>query len=183
MDDYPLIDVPTELVVECMRDAKRMAAGFAAGLWAKSRSVSTHGMESNVADLTRARIAEVAHRIYYGLDPRGAFRDTIDSGFDIIVPANRVRADVKAHKPWSQWACWPVGKNRLYPDKQFDVLTWGLVEGTECWLAGWMTKEDFFRRKMVAGPNHKLDEGTWHVPLKWLEPIATLRELRTADAR
>ena len=68
-------------------------------------------------------------------------------------------------------------KKTIFETKNFDLIAFGLVDGTEVELAGYLSKIDFCSLRCTATENHKLDVGTWYVPIDQLAPTSALFEV------
>lgn len=114
-----------------------------------------------------------------------------DTGTDLIVgPAPLLRIDFKGSE-YNSARLAIYSKRRtdagLY-DKSTHTHLVFMRGGTTSWqeLLGWMTKEEFKRRKLVApdlppGADEdlarrvaQLKAGTWYVPIEWLHPMIEL---------
>lgn len=74
--------------------------------------------------------------------------------------------DVKTALAGWRYLLWPSKKNAIYTTKQFDAIASMVNHGNgRLHWQGWITKREFFGRKLVAGRGSLLQEGTWYVPL------------------
>ena len=120
---------------------------------------------------------------HLGLDLRTAVRGEVyaenDGGKDVI--AFGCRLDVKCTPTWKQWLLWSQAVNDLYWTKAFDVIVSVSIDDrdwSQCWIEGWLTKQEFFDYKKIAdGSNDagKLTRGTWFMDKQPLPDIDTLR--------
>jgi len=141
---------------------------------------SVDGGEKNLFIQQEGRKAECAACIYFNLGtPLEVldWSDTPDGGTDLVFKGTRI--DVKGTKPGGQYLLWPKGKNKAYRGKAFDVMVLALGLGQKWIMKGWITKTDFWERKLTAGPNHKLTVGTWHVEAGSLNRMITFPGLDT----
>lgn len=168
------IKIPTELVFKCKQYAKQVVANYAAGMNPQSLAVSRDGAETNARLWADSKMAECAFCLWAGYDPleRLQWKFVPDTGWDVIF--GRIKLDVKNAGPRSKYLIWPRSKNDFYETKDFDAMV--LVVGTEprFVISCWETKADFFRKKLVAGPGHVLQEGTWHMEIGACRNILTL---------
>jgi hypothetical protein len=171
---YPVVLLPDRLRVRCERYGQEVVRSYAAGLNPASRAVSSHGAERDWDLQARAKMAEVACCLYFGIDPETALNwsQHCDSGFDLDWLGLRI--DVKVMHAGSSFLIWPVNKRHIFDSKRFDVFV--LVEERlpEFALCGFMRKGDFRARKREAGEGHKLTPGTWFVERDKLDPIEEL---------
>lgn len=131
----------------------------------RSADLATRGIECNVPELARAKMGECIFclemcrnpwtDLHWKLEPDGGADLTVDIfGFD-----------VKATQPFYRFLIWPLGKNAIFKPKKFDCLILTLVdlENATGHSVGWISKADFEERHAIAGRDHKLDTGTWHM--------------------
>jgi len=130
----------------------------------------------------QGKAGEYAVAQYYGLDPKTAVNRSFgkaDDGIDVTITAT-VAVDAKTTPDWKRWMIWSESVNDLYWSKKFTTLVSVSLDEddwSQCWIEGWISKQDFFDRKMIAdGVNDqgKLTRGTWFMRKVDLEPIDTL---------
>lgn len=114
-----------------------------------------------------AKAAECALAAYLGLDLYEAVdwsTDAPDPGWDIR--HGGIRIDVKGALPRSSYLIWSLKKLHLLERKEFDVFV--LVKGEKIIgdkdanfeITGWISKAAFMVQSEIAGPGHRLHEGT-----------------------
>ncbi len=178
-DVYPSWqDLPPEWVQRCWEFAGRVIDSYAAGKKPRSLAIDqAHSEETGELPASRdivkqanARAAEVAVCLELGLDPETALNwgDKCDVGFDLIVPYNGtdLKVDVK-NSPHGDLLLWPKKKNHFYKETPFDVLCFvnarlefNRGEYKTRYVIG---KWRFYKTKRIAGPDDKLQDGTWFV--------------------
>lgn len=148
----------------CRRFGERVVAGYASGL--KCTKASMNGLEADPEAQAWARMGEVGFCRYYDLNPATAldWGDLPDGGYDVEIGNTRI--DIKSFKPRYQYLTWPISKNGYYDNKQFDHLYAVEVHYRAVRMLGWVTKDEFFEKHLVAPERHPLMAGTWYMPLK-----------------
>ena len=123
------------------------------------------GAEHDVAKWALSKMGECVFALECGLDPLKVLKWDPDIPDKWDVEHLGRKCDVKTTHPGSVYLLWSVAKNGIWEDTQFDtmVLTKVKIEEGIGFSYGWIPKLHFTTRHLVAGPNHKLDEGTWHM--------------------
>ena len=101
--------------------------------------------------------------------------DVADFGWDFVLWSG-VRVDVKgsAH-PLAKCLIWPASKIELFEEKRFDILVfvWADMQKLgRCEVRGWISKEEFKRRRIVATDDSRFINGTWFLHETELNRIA-----------
>ena len=140
----------------------------------------------NPQHVAKTKAAEVAMALVLGKHPINDVGFGVgrpDPGWDIQAGPLRIDVKMTEHRNVGT-AClfWPLNRNDVFEEKDFNVLA--LVrcetvknergeERSNGWfqIRGWISKDQFRRDMLVAGPDHNLDNGTWYVPLKLLSPV------------
>lgn len=145
-----------------------------------TRRSGDHGCERDPVRLSSSKICECGTSLYFGLDPAEYIKWDVmtgpDRGYDLRLPwGNNLRFDIKG-TPKHKHLIWSRFVNDLYWEKQFDgliaVSTDDLPEEkdldaadmSQCWIEGWITKEEFYDLKQVSDGTNGLDPGTWFYP-------------------
>jgi hypothetical protein len=165
--------------------AEAMTQWYASPEGAASASRSRSGDWGAEADPVRqghGKAGEYAVALFYGLDPKTAVKRSIgfgDGGSDVTVTETK-RLDVKTTPASRRWLVWSMALNDLYWDKKFDAMVSVSInddDWSQCWIEGWIGKQEFLDRKMIAdGVNDegKLTRGTWFMRKADLDPIDTM---------
>lgn len=137
------------------------------------------------------KLAEVALCFYFGLQPSQTINLRPDCADHFDIPLGPIKIDVKgSYWPNAQLLSYSAGRilAGLYDTSPFTHLT--LVRGelpaegetAVQELCGWMSKDDFTRKHLVAPDGHEkaphFVPGTWYVPVEWCSPIEQLRSCR-----
>lgn len=160
-----------------------------AGQASPSRSRSGEwGAELDPILQGQGKAGEYAVAQYYGLDPKTAVKRTFgqaDDGIDVTITTTAA-VDAKTTPDWKRWMIWSGSVNDLYWSKKFTTLVSVSInedDWSQCWIEGWISKEEFFERKMVSdgincGLNRngkpRLTPGTWFMEKRDLHPIQTM---------
>lgn len=157
-----LIKLPSNLVRRCRAFATDVVNSYASGNNNNSLAVSTHGAEKNIDLWAESKMAECIFAIEFNLSPLDDLNWQLrpDGDYDIIVGEHRV--DVKCGQMHDRYLIWPIGKNHLFKQKQFDILAFTKVDLTFAagHTVGWVSKSRFLRERWIADEDHKLDVGT-----------------------
>ena len=180
--------VPVTLDANVVRVSRefgvRLVAWYASprGKASASRSRSGHwGAESDPIRLGQSKAGEYAVAVFFGLDLTTAVKRNVgaaDNGSDVLVSA--IRVDVKTTPEQKRWLIWSRELNDLYWEKKFDVLVGVSIDEedwTQCWIDGWISKREFYDRKLIADgvcDEGKLTPKTWFVEKHSLLDITTL---------
>lgn len=175
-----LVEVPQHYVDRGRQFGFDLVKHYANGGSPASRARSGgRGTESNPVLQAQGKIGEVALAIYFNLGIETVIKwglDYPDGGYDILL-ASGVRIDVKTTLPPFK-LIWSRDINDIYFEKQFDVLVSVSIEEqnwSRCYVEGWITKGNFYRRKQIAdGMNCRLECGTWFVDKSILSNIDDL---------
>jgi hypothetical protein len=142
-------------------------------------ALSSHNAENDPVLQANARMAECVAALYYDLDPFTVLNWSRkpDGGADFTYCG--LRPDVKNTAMEKRACIWPLHKNHLLADKQFDILI--LVkhceDRTTFEMTGWCTKREFIMKRLTAGPGHYLTTGTWFVHQNTLHDMEELPRL------
>ena len=168
--DRAVIELPPDLVRDCDQWGHWIVAHYAGGGSSQSRAFSSHGAENNPVLQSNSKIAECIFALHMNMDPRQAVRSSLES-WDIKVGQTLV--DVKRTELDNKFLIWPINKNPIYATKHFHVLALvktasqrdagGAAINASGYVRGWIGKRSFAARRQIAGPAHKLTEGTWHM--------------------
>ncbi len=140
------------------------------------------GAERDPIRLGQSKAGEYAVAVYFALDAKIAVKRSFgkaDAGTDVKINSN-LGSDVKTTPTWKRYMLWSREINDLYWSKQFDVLIGVSIDEddwSQCWIEGWLTKQEFFDRKKIAdGTNDegRLSSGTWFIEKDELSDIDTL---------
>ena len=157
----PKIRLSDELIARCLALAQKIVREFAEGKW--SNHLSHRNADKNVQVWFEGKMAECVFAFESGFGIGAvSFTGEPDPHWDVRFRVKRV--DVKQTGPGGRYLLWPISKNGEWHKRDFDVLVLTIMreDGLGC-SVGWITKEEFFAKKKIAGPNHPLDEGTWYV--------------------
>ena len=170
MDLRP-IKLDEQITERCVTFANALVRRYANGETPQSLAFSSHGMEKDQLGQARAKMAECILAVWLGapLDP---LFDRSLRPWDMRT--RLVRIDVKQTKLNGRYLIWPLRKNSIFADKDFDVLALVKNDWNIGFPQGWIKKWEFFRLKSEAGPDHKLTCGTWFVDEELLEDMADL---------
>ena len=143
------------------------------------------GAETDPIRLGQGKAGEYAVAQFYGLDPKTAVKRSFgkaDDGGDVRI-TEVMAVDVKTTPDWKRWMLWSEAVNDLYWSKKFNALVSVSInenDWSQCWIEGWINKQEFFERKMVSdGVNCGLDKngkprlkaGTWFMEKRDMHPI------------
>jgi hypothetical protein len=166
-----LIELDQPTTKRCVAFGHEIVRRYAAGLTPQSRAFSSHGAESNVELQIESKMAECIFAVSLGLPVDPLFGDSTRS-WD--VQTKRSLVDVKQTGLNGRYLIWPLNKNEIFASKRFDLLALVKNRGNRGAPVGWITKQDFALKKLVAGERHKLTSGTWHVGDDELMPMSLL---------
>jgi hypothetical protein len=167
-----------DVVAWYARDPRRTAMS---GQW---------GVELDPIRQGQAKAGEFAVARYLGVDTSTInvnHESGPDDGKDLIAHGI-IRIDAKTTPTWKDFVIWPMPIRDSYHRKTFTHLVGVSINNddwSECWIEGYMTKQEFWERKLIADGivdrNPKsgkamLAPGTWYVPKVWLNDIETLAE-------
>lgn len=171
---HPTIELP-QVWIECSQEyARQTVARYASGENANSRAVTCFDAHSNVGLQATAKMAECAFALWAGIDPtRLNWSGFCDDGADIVWRGKRW--DIKATSIFGRYLIWPIGKNEIFHDKDFDCLALVKFDVPAFTLAGWISKTEFWATHEVATEGHKLFPGTWHVHERRLRDLRSLQ--------
>jgi hypothetical protein len=176
LSHLPTVTLHDRLVARCDRFGVAILASFAAN----PNPYSRDGIECDFEKQARAKMGECAACLYFGADPELALNWTArpDDGHDLIARGQRI--DVKTIKHEYRYLIWPRAKQTIFDRKRFDVFLMVKENLPRFAICGWISKAEFFARKQVAPPGHRLQSGSWYVDQSELAPIENLaRELNT----
>jgi hypothetical protein len=141
--------------------ALRCIGGYADG--SKSTAQSLNGIESDLAEQTSAREAEMAFCKFFGLDPMLEldWGKRPERGKDVMFAG--VRWDIKHAGGDKALLLWPVTKNKDFEHKEFDALALVLGDAPLMIVWGWISKTDFREERQTAQFGSRLIPGTWHL--------------------
>lgn len=133
------------------------------------------GSEFDVELQARSKIGEVAGAIYYHVDPESLLWsvDRPDRGHDFRFAGLAI--DAKTNYPPYK-LIWSKNVNDLYFQKDFDALLSVSISSREyadCWIEGWMGKEEFYRRKLISDGS-RLERDTWFMDKSDLHDVDDL---------
>jgi len=167
----------------CWDFGERLKAHYARGGSPNSRTVSGP-WQADQREFALGKAAEVSAALFFGFDPNPGPRcpikwsvdDGPDGGSDLI--AENIRVDVKGSTPKGN-LIWPLTKNGFYHAKRFDILLAVSVaerpieDLSQCWIEGFVTKQEFFDRKKIAGADAgpRLTPGTWYLEKQFMRPL------------
>ena len=166
--------VPQDLIDRCWKRGAEIVIGYGRGEYERSRLVGGTGnrrIDNDVKVQAMSRVCECAGAMAMRLDPRDAIKWTggPDPGWDFVFRDSRW--DVKGS--WSGSSLiWSRFKNHLLASSRADILMMvytdppddnGNCTGNSI-AHGWVTKDNFIKYKLTAGPFDKLDEGTYNMP-------------------
>jgi hypothetical protein len=165
--------LPSDWIENCWKHARRMVADYQAGKHARSLAVSSHGAENDIRLQAWAKMAEVAFALWCGCDPGVVvgWSGEIDPGFDVFC---KIKFDVK-HTAHGRRLIWPINKNDFFDSKNFDALVLVCGEPPLFTIWKWMPKEEFRKRRLIAGEGHDLTPGTRYMEAKDCQDVASLR--------
>jgi hypothetical protein len=158
----------------------------------RSLSVSgDRGAEKNPLMQAQGKLGEVAFAELCGLDPETAvdweLRDG-DAGEDVRMPGGTL-VDVKTN--FDQPSMYPSKDiNHLLPRKRIYAFVSVSIDDradlSQCWVEGWVAKEEFLARHKVSAGRLDLGEprqpGTWYMFKDELRPIRELIEIDQSAA-
>jgi hypothetical protein len=152
------LDRPT--TDRCVEHGQQAVRDYADGRADRSLAFSSHGAERDAKLQAASKMAEciLARRLGLPLDP--LFNTPF---FSYDVATLRQTLDVKQTGLHGRYLIWPVRKNDIFASKAFDHLALVKSEWNRGVPIGWIEKWEFHELKVVAGPGHRLTEGTWHV--------------------
>jgi hypothetical protein len=155
------VELDNTLIERCYNFGQQMVADYANGFCNASLAVSSHDAERNPKIQAKAKMAECAFAIYAGLSPNKVKWGTgIDAGSDIALGAALIDIKWTAH---GRCLIWPYRKTEFFDSKNFDALVMVKGDVPVFWIQGWISKIQFKAQKQIAGPNHKLTQGTWYI--------------------
>jgi hypothetical protein len=175
--------VPHEFVTRGVDFGHRIVAHYEEGGSPASRARSgNRGTERNPARQAQGKIGECAVALYFGMDPNVAVKwvvDNPDGGSDILLSIG-FRIDVKTTFPPFK-LIWSNTLNDIYHQIKFDLIVSVSIDpddAHQCWLEGYLSKEEFFEQKLNASPETSpLEPGTWYIDKAELRPIHHLLSL------
>jgi hypothetical protein len=162
---HTAIVLPPDLIERCMDFGRRVVASYAAGENPNSLAVSSHGAEKNPWLQGRSKCAEAAFAIYAGQSIEALRWETgrPDHGSDLAIGGALI--DVKKVENYARWLIWPYNKVDHFASKRFTTLVAVRDWHEHFVVERWIDKRTFFRMKEIAPAGHKLDAGTWFVPI------------------
>ena len=181
--DLRLVTLPPDLIARCQQYGVGVVESYAAGRNRGSRALSSHGAEGNAILQATGKMAECAFCRWAGLNPDEALNWSghSDPGFDALM-AYGLRVDTKMTGWNGRCLIWPINKTFLLKDEPLDILVLVKAKPPLFQIAGWIGRDAFLIGHRVAGPNHKLDEGTWYMDQDDLwQPSELRRLLRSAS--
>jgi hypothetical protein len=160
MKPAELITLDRATTDRCVEYGHQAVRDYEAGRADRSLAFSSHGAERNPKLQAESKMAEciLARRLDLSVDP--LFNSPF---FSYDVETLRLNLDVKQTSLHGRYLIWPVRKNDIFASKAFDHLALVKSDWNRGAPAGWIEKWEFHDLKVVAGPGHRLTEGTWHV--------------------
>lgn len=171
MKPADIITLDSATTERCIEYGDRVVRDYAAGRADRSLDFSSHGAERNARLQAESKMAEciLAHTLGLPIDP--LFNSPF---FSYDVATARVTLDVKQTGLSGRYLIWPVRKNDIFASKAFDHLALVKTDWNRGHPVGWIEKWEFHELKVVAGDNHRLTKGTWHVDESVLHPFDSL---------
>ena len=183
--NFPRVIVPESHIEACRKWVAEITKPGARG--EGSLSVSLHkGSAADPEVQLAGKLREVAVCLYYGLRPSAVLNLVAGQADHHDVPLGPLRIDVKGSEhALAELMPYSVRRTdaRLYENARIThLLMVRDLEPDEFELCGWMTKQDFWERHLVAPDGHpkvvNWIPGTWYVPIEWLKPVEQLRSYR-----
>lgn len=172
MDSSQVIRLQPDLIARCERLGQLRVDRYAAGYNRGSRALSSHGAERDVDLQAKSMMAECAFCIWAGGDTEKLnWSGYSDGGFDAKL-LNRI-VDVKYTRLACHYLIWPVNKRPIFEKEPFDTLVLVKESLPDFTIAGWMSKEEFWKEHQEEGADrrHGLTPGTWFVHEKLMHPM------------
>ena len=185
-----LVELSPRWVAACVDYGKAIVEPGALSDESLRRS-GDRGTETNVPLQILGKLAEVGFAIYFRINPSVHIAlKPIPVGdpkpmFDLKL-LDGTKVDVKGTYP-NRKLGWSISLNAAYDHYDFDVLASVTVEQVDylkaakdkkpvqCWIEGWVTKQDFKDRHRVSdGKNSKQEIGTWFMEKEDLNDIEVL---------
>jgi hypothetical protein len=169
------IVLPSDLVRRCRQYGYEAVAKYARGEQENSHAYSYRGADKDPEVWQLSKMGECVFAIEHALDPLAAV-NWICRPDKHDVQLDNVRVEIKSSHPRAKYLFWSIVKNGLFAAAEFDVivLTRVSLKYEVGYSAGWVTKQEFADQHLVAGPDHKLDEGTWYMEQPSLHEMQTL---------
>jgi len=176
--NYPQMRLPASHVEKCRQWAQDIIDSRRGG--SPSRSIS-YSKDPDI--FLNGRLCEVVVCQYYGLRASEALNWSFQQVDDFDLQLGALKIDVKSSEhAYAELMPYSVVRTDagLYDGGDFShLLMVRKVGPDEFELCGWMTKQDFADRHLVAPEGHPKAAGwipgTWYVPIEWLEPVEQLR--------
>lgn len=169
---------PAELITldraetdRCVEYGRQVVRDYETGRADCSLQFSSHGAERNARLQAESKMAEciLARKLGLAVDPL-----FLSPFFSYDVATTRLTLDVKQTGLSGRYLIWPVRKNDIFASKAFDHLALVKTDWNRGYPVGWIEKWEFHELKVVAGENHRLTKGTWHVDESVLHPFDSL---------
>jgi hypothetical protein len=165
--------VPQEYVRRSYERAEKIVEWYKRNPNSGSRSRSgPWGADRDPVRQSFGKIGECAVALFLELSPLteiywGTEKDG-DGDFDLILPDDGRRIDIKTNLTDRSEFYPSKAVNDLYKNKKFDLLVSVSIEPMKfynCWIEGWITKEEFFDRKNIVPESgyRGLTPWTWYM--------------------
>ena len=182
---FPRVIVPQSHIAACREWAIKMIKPGARPEGSQAIALYPTSM-SDIDVQLPGKLREVAVCLYYGLQPSKVLNLTIGKADHTDVQLGSIGIDVKgSDHVHAELMAYSVRRTDagLYAKADFThLLMVRDIEPDEFELCGWMTKQDFLERHLVAPAGHPKAAnwipGSWYVPIDWLDPVEQLRSYR-----
>jgi hypothetical protein len=157
------VSLPNEVIERCKKHGQAIVDAYLRGDNPRSRSVSSHGADTDPHLQAEAKAAECAACLWAGLSiDQLNWSNHADAGFDIVLCKRKI--DIKANGFNDHYLIWPVRKTELFEDKDFDafLLVKSNLNANRFHIHKWISKKAFRRDHQVA-MGGGLTPGTWCV--------------------
>lgn len=175
-----LFELDAQTTERCVQFGRDIVAGYERGDFPRSLAFSSHGVERDPEAQAKAKMAECIMALWLGQPLESLFYGGSMRPWDLL--SGRSKIDVKRTHLGGKYLIWPINKNSIFMSKDFDILALVKNDWNAGFPRGWLGKWEFFSRKEIAGEDHKLTAGTWHVDESLLRAMAELPGRSLAEA-
>ena len=159
----------------CLNYGAAVAESYGRGANEASRCVGVpgHDIALNPEEQAEGRRHEVGFCFAFGLDPEVHCNWEMkpDRG-SVDITYGPIRVDIKgSSNPRARLMIWPSSKTHFFESTQFNVLVFVRSHQARRHqeIIGWLTKDEFRERKIIAesGNLYDLTTGTWYTKDYW----------------